>query len=151
MKNLKKNELKNSKGITLIALVITIIVLLILAGVSIAMLSGDNSILQKAADAKTKTEKSQEKEIIALAYNSTLAKKVSNGDSTAVTASDLNYELTNQGATASGSNPITITFESSKRQYTITSNGIIAVSSNNELSDLEKLRIYFIEKGRTLG
>lgn len=51
--------LKQKKGITLIALVITIIVLLILAGISISMLSGDNSILQKATDAKKETEKSQ--------------------------------------------------------------------------------------------
>ena len=41
--------MKGNKGITLIALVITIIVLLILAGVSIAMLSGDNSILGNAS------------------------------------------------------------------------------------------------------
>ena len=40
--------MKENKGITLIALVITIIVLLILAGVSIAMLTGDNSILKNA-------------------------------------------------------------------------------------------------------
>ena len=38
----KKEEIKNSKGITLIVLVITIIVLLILAGVSIATLTGEN-------------------------------------------------------------------------------------------------------------
>ena len=57
-KNTKKGTTKNSKsGITLIALVVTIIVLLILAGISISMLSGDNSILQKATDAKTKTER----------------------------------------------------------------------------------------------
>ena len=47
--------LKQKNGITLIALVITIIVLLILAGISISMLSGDNGILQKATDAKTNT------------------------------------------------------------------------------------------------
>ena len=44
--------MRNQKGITLIALVITIIVLLILAGVSIAMLSGENGILNKASEAK---------------------------------------------------------------------------------------------------
>ena len=44
MKLIEKN---NKKGITLIALVITIIVLLILAGVSISMLTGDNSLLGK--------------------------------------------------------------------------------------------------------
>ena len=58
---------KEEKGITLIALVITIIVLLILAGVAIAMLSGENGILKKAAEAKTETEKGQEKEETALA------------------------------------------------------------------------------------
>ena len=46
---------KENKGITLIALVITIIVLLILAGVAIATLTGENGILTKANEAKTKT------------------------------------------------------------------------------------------------
>ena len=45
----------NNKGITLIALVITIIVLLILAGVSIAMLTGQNGILTQATNASDKT------------------------------------------------------------------------------------------------
>ncbi len=58
---------KQKKGITLIALVITIIVLLILAGISISMLSGDNSILQKTTDAKTETEKASGKEQIDIA------------------------------------------------------------------------------------
>ena len=51
-----KTKLKNVKGITLIALVITIIVLLILAGVSIAMLTGENGILTQAQKAKMETE-----------------------------------------------------------------------------------------------
>lgn len=55
-------RLKEKQGITLIALVLTIIVLLILAGVAIAMLSGENGILKKAAEAKTKTEEGQKKE-----------------------------------------------------------------------------------------
>ena len=54
--------MRKEKGITLIALVITIIVLLILAGVAIAMLSGENGILRKAAEAKTKTEEAQKQE-----------------------------------------------------------------------------------------
>ena len=56
------NNLKNMKGITLIALVITIIVLLILAGVSIAMLIGQNGILTQAQNAKQATEKAEVKE-----------------------------------------------------------------------------------------
>ena len=63
--------MKNSKekGITLIALVITIIVLLILAGVSIAMLTGQNGILTQAQNAKNETEEAQDKEKISLAVS----------------------------------------------------------------------------------
>ena len=62
MNNTIKNKIKQKNGITLIALVITIIVLLILAGVSIAMLTGTNGILTKAQNAKQVTEESAEKE-----------------------------------------------------------------------------------------
>ena len=56
-------HLKNrERGITLIALVITIIVLLILAGVSITMLTGTNGILTQANNAKQATEESAENE-----------------------------------------------------------------------------------------
>ena len=67
-KNLKNKEekirkkLDNKKGITLIALVVTIVVLLILASVSIAMLTGDNGILTQAQNAKNKTEQADENE-----------------------------------------------------------------------------------------
>ena len=50
--------MRNNKGVTLVALVITIIVLLILAGVSLAMLTGENGILTNASSAKTETLKS---------------------------------------------------------------------------------------------
>ena len=58
MKNFRKNQ-----GITLIALVITVIVLLILAGVTIATLTGENGILTRANDAKTETEQAEEDEL----------------------------------------------------------------------------------------
>ena len=50
------NKLKSKNGITLVALVITIVVLLILAGVSINLVLGDNGIVKKAKDAKILTE-----------------------------------------------------------------------------------------------
>ena len=59
---MKTREIKTNKGITLIALVITIIVLLILAGVTIAMLTGDNGILTKANNSKNETAKATAKE-----------------------------------------------------------------------------------------
>ncbi len=67
MKLKRKKERKLQKGITLIALVITIIVLLILAGVSTATLTGDNGILTKAQTAKEETQKASEEEQIKLA------------------------------------------------------------------------------------
>ena len=64
-----KNKLKEMKGITLIALVITIIVLLILAGVSIATLTGENGILTQATNAKNKTKEAEADEIFKLIAN----------------------------------------------------------------------------------
>ncbi len=58
--------MKKEKGITLIALVITIIVLLILAGVSIAMLTGENGIITQAIKAKENTEQAAKNEMAAL-------------------------------------------------------------------------------------
>ena len=59
---MKTRKIKTNKGITLIALVITIIVLLILAGVTIATLTGDNGILTKANNSKNETAKATAKE-----------------------------------------------------------------------------------------
>lgn len=62
MKNLKEELKYGKKGITLISLVVTIIVLLILAGVSIATLIGNNGILTRAQKAKNETEQAQKEE-----------------------------------------------------------------------------------------
>ena len=57
-----QKRIGNTRGITLIALVITIIVLLILAGVTIGSLTGDNGILTRAKEAKEKTQQAQKEE-----------------------------------------------------------------------------------------
>ncbi|MFR8117041.1 MAG: hypothetical protein ACLVAK_08575 [Clostridia bacterium] len=54
---------KEMKGITLVALVVTIVVLLILAGVSINLVLGDNGIIAKAKDAKTKSAEASENDL----------------------------------------------------------------------------------------
>ena len=58
-----KSKIKQEKGITLIALVVTIIVLLILAGISINALAGQNGILNRAVESKEKTEVAQKDEM----------------------------------------------------------------------------------------
>ena len=55
LKKLKVDETERTKGITLMALIITLIVLLILVGISIAIFNGENGILTRASDAKIET------------------------------------------------------------------------------------------------
>ena len=68
-------KIKQTKGITLIALIITIIVLLILAGVTITMLTGDNGILKQATNARETNTKAELEEQVKLAV---MASKVNN-------------------------------------------------------------------------
>lgn len=75
-----KKQMKNNKGITLIALVITIIVLLILAGVSIAMLTGDNGLLTKASKSKTETLKAEAIERVNIELNAQMANAMAGDD-----------------------------------------------------------------------
>ena len=63
-KNQIQNQTKTQKGITLLALVITIIVLLILAGITINAITGDNGIIRNAGKGKEETEIANEKDIL---------------------------------------------------------------------------------------
>ena len=58
--------LKKQKGITLVALVVTIVVLLILAGVSINLVLGDNGIVKKAQGAKTKSAEASQNDLTSM-------------------------------------------------------------------------------------
>ena len=71
---------RKNKGITLIALVITIIVLLILAGVTIATLTGDNGILTKATEAKEETRAAEVEERVNLWKSEKEISNYTNGD-----------------------------------------------------------------------
>ena len=82
--------LGDPKGITLIALVITIVVLIILAGVAINLAINNNGIFTKAKEAKTQTEKASLKEQIEFAV---LAAKISNNFDTNIDKEILQTEL----------------------------------------------------------
>ena len=116
MKNCIKNSLKASNGITLIALVITIIVLLILAGISIQMLTGDNGILTKAIDSKEKTERA---EIIETAQMDILGKQAQNQG--ILSEQELIDILTSNDYNTKGT--LSNNNEQSVLQKTLTSNG----------------------------
>ena len=85
---------RNARGITLIALVISIIVLLILAGVTIGSLTGENGILTRAKEAKQKTIKANELEKIQISVLSATIDKTGDIDKTT-----LRNELTKAGIT----------------------------------------------------
>ena len=74
-----KKYAEREKAITLIALVITIIVLLILAGITIAAVSGDNGILQNAGRAKEETDQRALEEEVKLAVSSNNIEKQTGG------------------------------------------------------------------------
>ena len=122
--------MRNQKGVTLIALVITIIVLLILAGVSIAMLTGDNGILTKSA--KINQIEGQVREEINLAVQATKmyaenkAVTTNTGYLASENAADIKANLekdltSTKGYTvAEGSNKVTITYTT--EEYTSATN-----------------------------
>ena len=62
----EENNMKNNKGITLVALVVTIVVLLILAGVSINLVLGDNGIITKAKEAQRKSAEATQNDLIGM-------------------------------------------------------------------------------------
>ena len=114
--------LKRNKGITLIALVVTIIVLLILAGISIMMLTGQNGILNRASEAKEKTEDAQNDELVKFAVTSSI------GTDGLIDLNQLKTEIESQGGRVTGTTfPVTVTM--GKSSYQIDQYGNITEAS----------------------
>ena len=105
-KTKKKINNKRERGITLIALVITIIVLLILAGVSIAMLTGQNGILTQANNAKIEQSHGAVREAMSLAYNEWEI-EINTGSTTKLASTET---VTIQGEEEKTKAPTTISF-----------------------------------------
>ena len=136
-----KNVLKEKSGITLIALVITIIVLLILAGVSIAMLTGDNGILTQATEAKEKNTIGGEKEQISLALQSLRMKKQSENVTDEITVLELDEQLKADGAknveVDNVNGYLRVKYGDSKNEYTVDQSGNI--ESEGEITQPENI------------
>ena len=133
MEKLKKSKVS---GITLISLVVTIIVLLLLAGITIMTLTGDNGILNRAGEAKHKTEEAQLEEQLKLAVSAALV----DGQGS-ILYTDLDNELKSQF----GVDNYTITPESeSSYSWKVESNG-------KELTVYKNGAIYTKEQEDALG
>ena len=117
------NQKEAQKGITLIALVITIIVLLILAGVSIAMLTGQNGILTQAQNAKTTTENKSAEEKVKLAVMGARA------DDGTLTVGKLRTELANYGGTVEG-DTFPVTAKVDGKSFTVDANGNVELAGS---------------------
>ena len=134
---------ERENGITLIALVITIVILLILAGVTIATLTGDNGILTQANNAKEHTEKETEKEKIKMAVVACQSKSEGN---TKIDIDDLKNELQQQldetfEVSDNKDNSFLITIDEERMYYinredkVIDDSNILKITSIDELED----------------
>ena len=112
--------MKRDKGITLIALVITIIVLLILAGVTINAIIGNESSMEKAKQAQVENEKANEFDSIKMAVTDAMVKET---DGT-IHLDKLNESLTGLiKENAQGEDPWTVTGSITNKMYLITKYG----------------------------
>ncbi|MFR2788461.1 MAG: type II secretion system protein [Clostridia bacterium] len=136
-----KKILKEKSGITLIVLVITIIVLLILAGVSIAMLTGENGILTQATESKKANTAGTEKEQIGLAMQSLKTKKQEDNVTDEITASELDEQLKYDGAknveVDNVNGYLRVKYVDSKNEYTVDQRGNI--ESEGEITQPENI------------
>lgn len=121
-KHMKKQNKNTQSGITLIALIITIIILLILSAVTIKLVL-NGGILTRTKTSAEEQIVAQEKEYISLAYSEYNMSKINNTDYTMQEALDAQKA----GATAEGDEILgwSITFEKTSNQYTLNSDGSI--------------------------
>ena len=117
---------KGEKAITLIALVITIIILLILAGITINLLFGKNGIVKKAQEGKVGTEVSREKEILQMSLSGIQADNEGNliFDENTLLKELKNY-TNDVEVTKSGNKMYLVKYTDSNREYEVYSNGEI--------------------------
>ena len=116
---------KKNKGITLIALVVTIIVLLILAGISISMLTGQNGILNRTHEAKEKTESASALEDVQVTIMGAIG---SNGE---VDIAKAKEKLREKGATITSIGD-DLKVEYNNKKYLVTKDGSVSEWTGTE-------------------
>ena len=132
--------IKLNKAITLIALVVTIVVLLILAGVTLKLVLDNNGIIQKSKEARSETIVADEKSKVEMAYLSAALKKL--GDT--VTAEELQEELDSSvGAgktvvTSNGDGTLNVLFNEIGHNYNVDEGTVEKVEIDN--TKMAKLR-----------
>ncbi len=125
-KKLNVEILQTEKGITLLVLVVTIIVLLILAGITIGALTGENGIIKNARESKEQTEIANEKEILEKATVEAMGKNKYGNIEESELQSELDKE-TGEGKTETveTGEEFEVLFKESNRYYTVDKDGNI--------------------------
>lgn len=90
-------KIDRNSGITLIALVVTIVILLILAGVSITAVIGNNSLIEKTKDAKLKTQSAGLEEKIKILVSEEIIEQYSNNPNSEMPVNEFQDKLNEQG------------------------------------------------------
>ena len=127
---MKRKNKKLEKGITLIALIITIIILLILAGVTITMITGDNGILKQATNARETNTKAELEEQVKLAV---MASKVN--DTASINIEILEDEINKISGTTitkSADDKLPWTVKKGSYEVTITEDGTITTNTTGK-------------------
>ena len=119
----EKNK-KQETGITLLALVITIVILLILAGITISAITGNNGIIENARQAKEETEIANEKEIVEKAIAQAMGKNKYGKIEESKLQSELDKE-TGEGKTVATDigDELEVVFNASNRYYMVDKDG----------------------------
>ena len=146
-------KIRKNKGITLIALVITIVILLILAGIAIAALTGDNGLFSRAQQAKEETIKSQLKEEITMAIQEIQAEELPKGN-------NVTLETLADGQLEEKLEDITVELEDDKingeyknYEYTINSNLEVTIkekASENKIKGKAEIQSGYVFEGNTI-
>ena len=110
--------MKNQKGITLVALIITIIVMLILAGVSISLVVGENGVLTQAENAGDATARAEAEQAVQLAFADLMMQYYGETTSTGKTAV---YSSTNvkKAIEDNGGKNVTAAADAAEGSYTV--------------------------------
>ena len=120
-------KMKSKKGITLIALVVTIVIILILAGITVGMVTSDNGILKETKSAKMQAEIDNEKSIVERAKMLTMMRDKSGKVTMAVFEPALKDEAgTNPTEVSDAGETIEVLFTDSNRYYEVDKDGNVS-------------------------
>lgn len=156
VENNYEKKIGEKKGITLIALVVTIVIILILVGISVLTLIGNNGLIDRTTESKKETEEAQERDGVSLAI---MSSQMENTESIEVTQNSLEKALKSQfgnqakfTVTDNGDGSFTVRFNEVNRSYYVKNTGeliendkILEISSE---ADLKQFRDN-VNKGNT--